>query len=152
MTISSKLSTVLLLSLLLPVFSFTDQNSSVRKYEFTSYLACSSMETSMLSKKSFDSLIALPLCAKDSNKNIVPIQSFEVIYAERGLYQDSAGLPIIFTDYSTFQCDGNTIPKSLASLFVERSYKGDTISIESVKVKDADSKSHICQGLKIIIK
>ncbi len=152
MTISSKLSTVLLLSLLLPVFSFTDQNSSVRKYEFTSYLACSSMETSMLSKKSFDSLIALPLCAKDSNKNIVPIQSFEVIYAERGLYQDSAGLPIIFTDYSTFQCDGNTIPKSLASLFVERSYKGDTISIENVKVKDADSKSHICQGLKIIIK
>lgn len=152
MTISSKSSAVLLLSLLLPVCSFTNQPSSARTYEYTSYLACSSMETSILPKKSFDSLIALPLCAKDSNKNIVPIQSFEIIYAERGLYQDSAGLPIIFTDYSTFQCEGNTIPKSLASLFAERSYKGDTVSIENVKVKGADSKSHSCQGLKMIIK
>ncbi|GBL36016.1 hypothetical protein EMGBS15_16110 [Filimonas sp.] len=152
MRIRSKIGIVLLSGLLLTVFSFTDQPSSARKYEYTSYLACSSMETSTLPKKSFDSLIALPLCAKDSNKNSVQVQSFDVIYAERGLYQDSAGLPIIFTDYSTFQCEGNSVPKNVVSLFNERSYKGDTVSIENVKVKGPDNKSHICKGIKVIIK
>ncbi len=152
MRISSSISSIILSGLLLTAFSYTDDRSTVRKYAYISYLGCSDMETAMLPKKSFDSLIALPLCAKDSNKNIVPVQSFDVIYAERGLYQDSAGLPIIFTDYSTFQCEGNSVPKSVVNLFSERSYKGDTVSIENVKVKGPDNKSYICKGLKVIIR
>lgn len=110
------------------------------------------MDLSVVPKKTFDSLIALPLCAKDSAQNQFPIQSFELTYAERGLYQDSAGLPIIFTDYTNFKCEGNTISKEWVNQLVERSYKGDTIFIDKVKVLGSDNKSREGKGMKIIIK
>jgi hypothetical protein len=106
----------------------------------------------MLPKKSFDSLIALPICAKDSNQRNFPITSFDITYAERGLYQDSAGLPIIFTDYTNAHFEGTSISKEWISLFNERSYKGDTVYVDNVKVKGSDNKSYACKGMKIIIK
>ncbi len=151
MKISSKITIAFLLSLLLPSYAFMSDNTSTAKYMFTSYLGCAEMQSSFVPKNTFDSLVASRLCAKDSTKNMFPIQSFEITYAERGLYQDSSGLPIIFTDYSTVQCVNDTIPKRWVSLFKERSYKGDTVYFDNVKVLGSDNKSHPCKGLKIVI-
>jgi hypothetical protein len=116
------------------------------------YLGCIKSADLTLSKRSFDSLIALPFCAKDSTMKSFPIQSFKIIYAERGLFQDSAGLPIIVTDYTEFPVEGSTLPKLWVNQFKERSYKGDTVIIQHVKVLGPDKKSHACKGMKIIIK
>lgn len=152
MTIGSIFKYAFFLSSLLLVCSFTDEPQASKKYKFITYLGCTDMDVAFLPKKTFDSLIALPLCAKDSAQNQYPIQSFEITYAERGLYQDSAGLPIIFTDYTNFKCEGNAISKEWVNQFVERTYKGDTIFIEKVKVLGPENKSREGKGMKIIIK
>ena len=152
MRLQSKTGLAFFLGILLPVLSFTDDNTAPKKYPYQSYLGCREADVSFLPKTSFDSLIALPLCAKDSHRNAANVQSFDIIYAERGLYQDSAGLPIIYTDYSTFKCDGASIPKNVVEMFKEHSYKGDTVFFENVKVLGPDQKSHPCKGMKVIIK
>ena len=147
-----KIAILLFIVFLFPLYSFTDEPIVAKRPLYNAYIACSDVELPYLSKKIFDSLIAMPLCAKDSLMNTYPIQSFEINYAERGLYQDSAGLPIIFTDYSSVQCKGNSIPKEWVNIFNERSYKGDTIYIDNIKVLGAENRSFGCKGLKIIIK
>jgi len=150
MTICSKILPLLLLSVLLSAFSNSNQ-SNQRDYPYRTFLGCTEMDMQMLSKKTFDSLIALPLCAKDTGNRYFKVQSFDILYAERGLYQDSAGLPIIFTDYTNIRCDSNVVPKAWVNIFNQRSYRGDTVYIENVKVLGSDNKSHEGKGLKIII-
>jgi hypothetical protein len=106
----------------------------------------------MISKQQFDSLIALPLCARDSANNFYKVLSFEFTYAERGLFFDSADLPIIITDYTNVVCQGDTIPKRWVENFKERSYKGDTIYFDRVIARGPDQKNRLCKGLKMIIK
>ncbi len=123
-----------------------------RKYPYTAFLACKESMTVFLSKAEYDQLCAQPLCAKDSNQQIVPVQSFDITYAERGLYQDSSGLPIIFTDYTQDKCSGNTLTPKWQGIFKERGYRGDTITYENIKVLGTDQKPHPCQGIKVILK
>lgn len=133
--------------------SFIPQDTAPRKIKFNyfSYLACSDLSEGFIAKAQFDSMIALPLCARDTNKNVMTLQSFEITYAERGLYQDSTGLPIIFTDYISDRFKGNQITKYWIDLFKERSYKGDTVYIDNVKVLGPDNKSFVCKGMKWVI-
>lgn len=152
MSILSKIGFIISIGCLITLFSFSETDQNTRKYRYTAHLGCMDNDISTLGKESFDSLIALPLCGKDSSHTVFPIQGFEIIYAERGLYQDSAGLPIIFTDYTTMQCTGNTLSKNWVDLFKERSYKGDTVFIENIKVLGNDNKSYQAKALKIIIK
>ena len=142
---------VFILSVIILAFSFTDSDQADSKYKYQMYLACSKSENQYLQKAEFDRLISQPFCAKDTNMNPVTIQNFEILYAERGLYQDSAGLPIIFTDYTKIPCKGNQLKQEWIDYFLERSYKGDTVFIEQVKVLGSDNKSHLAEGMKIII-
>ncbi|HNB80820.1 MAG TPA: hypothetical protein PLP14_01910 [Chitinophagaceae bacterium] len=123
-----------------------------KKYPYTVYLSCNETLQGFLSKQVFDSVIQYPLCAKDSLKQTYQVQSFDMTYAERGLYQDSSGLPIVFTDYSQAQFTGNQFSPQWIRSFRERSYRGDTVYIENVKVLGPDNKSHACKGLKVIIR
>lgn len=134
-------------SILLTAFRAGDGSGLAYK----AYLGCTTSGSVNLNKQAFDNLIAQPLCARDSNQLPVTIQSFEILYAERGLYQDSAGLPIIFTDYTRIPVEGNQLDKKWINEFVERSYKGDTVFIQNVKVAGADKKSHLAEGVRVVI-
>lgn len=134
------------------LFAFTQDRNSSNTSKYYAYLGCAVTDSQLLDKNVFDNLIALPLCAKDSAQTYCEVQSFEVTYAERGLYQDSTGLPIVVTDYSQFACKGDTIPKIWVETFRERSYKGDTIFIDKIIAKSPDQKLKLCKSLKLIIK
>jgi hypothetical protein len=89
---------------------------------------------------------------KDSVGNLIKVESFEIIYAERGLYQDDEGLPIIVTDYSNVACTGDTIPKKWIQNFNERSYKGDTVYFDRVRLRTPDKKTVECKSVKVVLK
>lgn len=146
-------SLVCLSAILLCSFNLHEQTPLDKKFKFNAQLGCNDMLGEFVAKKSFDSVIAFPLCARDSNNVIYPISGFDLTYAERGLYEDSTGLPIIFTDYTHAKIDGNTLPKKWIDIFKERSYKGDTVFFENIKVVgNADTKANACKSLRIIIR
>lgn len=130
----------------------SDDRTAAAKSSITSYLGCSMTDEKAVSREAFEALIDLPLCAKDTGKNHCKIQSFQITYAERGLYQDSTGLPIVVTDYSSVKCIGDTIPMAWRTIFHQRSYKGDTIYFDKIIAKTPDDKIRLCKGLKIVLR
>lgn len=144
------------LSLAFMLVSFTtaeqDTRSAAKTSKYISYLGCAITDSAAVDKNMFDQLVSLPLCAKDSAQSYCKVQSFDVTYAERGLYQDSTGLPIVVTDYSQFSCKGDTVPKHWVDVFRERSYKGDTIFIDNIIARSPDQKLRLCRSLRFVIK
>lgn len=140
------------LLLLLGFSPGTDDRELARRSSYIAYLGCAVTDSLPVDKNVFDNLVAMPLCAKDSLQNYCKVQSFEVTYAERGLYQDSTGLPIVVTDYTQFSCKGDTIPKSWVDVFKQRSYRGDTIYIDKIIAKSPDQRMRLCRGLKMVIR
>jgi hypothetical protein len=123
-SMASVLGILFLLSAFTPVGN--EQRPKV-KYQFKGYLACS---------------------LSDSQK----VESFNITWAERGLYQDSTGLPIIYTDYTVGTFNGDAIPADWTESFRDRSYKGDTVYFDRIMVKTPDNKSQLCKPLKIVIR
>lgn len=142
-------STVVLVSFGLPD---GNQKGTAYKSNYISYLGCSATDSAFIDKDNFVQLVALPLCAKDSAMNYCKVISFDLTYAERGLYQDSTGLPIVVTDYSSVSCKGDTIPKNWIATFNERGYKGDTILLDNILAKSPDQKTRLCRSLKFVLK
>ncbi|MBK7762655.1 MAG: hypothetical protein IPI46_04695 [Bacteroidetes bacterium] len=146
-------SLVLLSTITLSSFNLHENVQADKNYKYKAQLGCTEMQGDFMVKKSFDSIVAFPLCARDSNQNVLPITGFDITYAERGLYEDSTGLPIIFTDYTHAKIDGNSLPKKWIDIFKERSYKGDTIFFENIKVSgNSEQKANGCKPLRIIIR
>lgn len=143
---------IFLLMLSFGLFSFLEDKPTIIKNPYKAYFACSYTDISTLEVSQFTTLIHQPICAKDSLNNIFAVERFEMTYAERGLYQDSTGLPIINTDYSMVSCKGDTIPKLWKDIFMERAYKGDTIYFDKVVVRAPDRKAYQCKTIKLILK
>ncbi|MEZ5045692.1 MAG: hypothetical protein R2831_01740 [Chitinophagaceae bacterium] len=121
-------------------------------YAYHTFFACKHTDSIYVNKKDLISLSVQRLCAKDSAFTSYPIYSFDITYAERGLYQDSTGMPIVVTDYSFDKCQGDTLPMRWISIFQERAYPGDTIFIDNVKALDKNNKSISCKGFKLVVK
>ena len=98
----------------------------------TSYLAGGNITSGTISKKAFDSLIALPLIAKDTLGNERQVVDFVFSYAERGLYEDSTGRPMIVTDYLSVSCPGGRLPDEWVKMLHDRSKRGDTAYVDEV--------------------
>jgi hypothetical protein len=134
--------------------SFVEQNQESKgkvKYDYVALLGCTPFASPLMNKNDFDRISSQSFCAKDSANAIYKISAFDITFAERGLYQDSTGLPIVVTDYSSAHCTGDTIPKFWINAFKERSYKGDTIFFDNIIARGADNKAHMCKQLKFII-
>jgi len=150
-----KSSMVTVLGILFLLSAFAPVGNEQRpkvKYQFKGYLACSLSDSQQVDKLVFDQLILKPLCAKDSAGNQLKVESFNITWAERGLYQDSTGLPIIYTDYTVGSFNGDAIPTDWTESFRDRSYKGDTVYFDRIMVKTPDNKSQLCKPLKIEIR
>ena len=122
------------------------------KPAYDTFLACNVSGTVTLDVNQFISMINQPLCVKDSSNRVYKVESFDITYAERGAYQDSSGLPIITTDYTSDHCKGDSITKYWKSIFKERAFKGDTIFFDKVSIKDTANRYAYSKGLKVILK
>ena len=123
-----------------------------QRSKYVSYLGCEVTDAQAVSTADFLRLIQKPLCVKDSAGRLCKVQQFELSYAERGLYQDSTGLPIVVTEYSGTNCKGDTIPKAWQAIFAERAYKGDTILFGEIIATAPDNKPRLCKGLRVVLK
>ncbi len=124
-------------------FSLPDngETKAIKKiYKYKTFLGCQQESSMHMDKDSFCTLLQQPLCAKDSAGKSYKIRSFEITYAERGLYEDSAGLPIVVTDYQNDAFSGDTVNSYWKKMLQERFYKGDTVYIEHVVLIDANNK------------
>jgi hypothetical protein len=146
----SKIGTLLTVAMV--IMAFVPADGLIKKSKYKAYFGCTYTDSMQLSVDEFKQLIQKPLCVKDSAGNLIKVESFEIMYAERGLYQDDEGLPIIVTDYSNVVCKGDTIPQKWIQNFNERSYKGDTIFFDRVRMHTPENKLVECRTVKVILK
>src|SRR5690606_21557174 len=86
-----------------------------------------------------DSLLHQKLKAYDvKGKNILPIVGFELFYAERGLFEDSTGRPMIMTEYYHTQAAADTVPQYFLTSLKDLYKAGDTIKIQNIFSKKGD--------------
>lgn len=124
---------LLLLGLTLTLGYALAQSKNNATKKGTTYLNDKLTQSGNISVKDFVTLIQSPLWAKDSrDSSFAPVHSFRFTYAERGLYEDQQGKPMIFTDYMFYNC------KSQLDTFMLKDVRsrvkpGDTVLIEQVQ-------------------
>lgn len=143
---------IVALFFILLLSSFSDEPKVAPKPLYKAYFACNYTDVVNMEVAKFQQLMAQPLCGKDSNNNVYKVDGFEITYAERGLYQDSTGLPIITTDYSSGECKGDIISPQWQNAFKERAYKGDTVYFDHILIRKPDNSSYSCRTVKIVLK
>ena len=147
-----KSSLILLFVLCVALFSFVTDGKSKRASRYKTFFGCSPEGKGIMSADKFIALMDYPICAKDSTGTRFGISSFEIVYSETGLYQDSAGLPIIITDNSFAAFTGDSLTFNWKKNFRERLYKGDTVHISQVRVLGTDGKNYEGESIDLIIK
>ncbi len=79
------------------------------------------------------------------------VRGFEFTYAERGMYEDSAGNPLMVVDYLTEFCPGDTLTKNIKTLLPSRVKRGDTAYIANIRLEDASGKMASGKPLRVMI-
>lgn len=126
--------------------------NTAKKYKYKAFFGCHYSDEISLETNTFKEFMKRPFCAKYSNNNFFKVNSFELMYAERGLYQDDEGLPIIYTDYTSDRFVGDTLNAYWKNIFSQRLYKDDTVYFEKITCIAADNKHYECKPIKIILK
>jgi len=105
-----------------------------------------------ITKRVFDSLIKTPLQSVDSSKKTYNVLSFDMVLAERNLYEDSIGNAIIVPDYSSYNNKGAVMNENHLSYILNHSKIGDTLFINDVIVKDEKDLVFKLKSFKVTIK
>jgi hypothetical protein len=100
----------------------------------TVYLGHSNFSGGNIKKAEFDRLLKEGLTSKDSSGNKYKVLGFEFNYAERQLFEDSAGNLKVMTEIVFEYCPGDTITSGVSASIYERTKPGDTVYINKVKV------------------
>lgn len=108
----------------------------------TVYLGNSTYMGGPIKKEEFDKLLKQGITSHDSMGYKYKVMGFDFNYAERQLYEDSAGNLKIMTDFSFEYCPGDTITHNIASSIYQRTKPGDTIFIDRVMVARYTSKTN----------
>ena len=145
--------TIIVLGIILVAFaSFMPQVSGSKVPKLKSFFACKQSGKIEMSAEQFRQFMKYPICAKDSLENVYKVSRFEIMYAETGLYQDSAGLPIIHTDYQFGTFVGDSISQAWQAMFDEHAYKGDTVRIINIRAKGAEGLPYRSQDIELILR
>ena len=145
--------TILALGLVLFAFaSFAPQVTGKKVPKLNTFFACKQSGKIEMTVEQFRLYMKYPICAKDSLENVYKVSRFEIMYAETGLYQDSAGLPIIHTDYQFGTFVGDSISEIWQSMFDEHAYKGDTVRIINVRAKGEEGLPYRSQDIELILR
>ncbi len=103
------------------------------------YFGNSDIDSGLVPKQVFDSLLKQGLTSRDSNGRVFNVNSFMFTYCERNLYEDSVGNPIIVTDYLSEFCMKGKLEEYQLEALLYKSKKGDTLIIEKIMLTSADS-------------
>ena len=126
----------------------------------TVYLGHSEFKGGNIRKEEFDKLLKDGLTSKDSMGNRYKVLGFEFNYAERQLYEDSAGNLKVMTDFLFEYCPGDTITSNISASIYERTKPGDTVFVNKVMVVKyinktdktlPDTAAILAKGLKCVI-
>jgi hypothetical protein len=115
------------------------------------YLGRSNYGQGAISKKLFDSLLRQGLTARDAAGNNYKVQSFTFNYAERNLYEDSVGNPIVLTDFITEFCAGDTLSTALKMNIFYKTKPGDTAWFDGIKVLLPEGRQIGTKGMKFTL-
>jgi hypothetical protein len=129
----------------------TDKKQKPKPRPIPVYLGRSDMFEGRISKGIFDSLVKQGLTAKDSAGKIYRVTGFAFNYAERNLYEDSVGNPLLLTDYLSEYCFGDTLTPFLKANIPERSKAGDTVYFDQVMVKAPEGYAAHGRPMKFVI-
>lgn len=78
-------------------------------------------------------LLKSKICVMDTKTNTkLPVRSFEMIYCEKGLYEDSTGTPTVVTDCQLVPFEGDSLATDWMMSLQDRLYRGDSIAISSI--------------------
>lgn len=117
------------------------------------FLADGKTATGTISKAAFDSLIALPLTARDTVGREHKVLNFSFSYVERGLYEDSTGKLKIMTDYYATESEKGVLPEFWLKNIRERSKAGDTAYFDEIisNYTDTGKVFFYAEPLKLVI-
>lgn len=145
--------TIFILAVAVLFLSAFSRDGKVKKIpKLRTFFACKKDGKIAMSAEQFMKLMSQPLCAKDSADSIYKVTRFEIIYAETGLYQDSAGLPIIHTDYTLGSFSGDTINHIWKKIFSEHTYRGDTIRFQNIRAKGSANMNFRSSNIEVILR
>ena len=98
------------------------------------YLGNTGMTGGVISKGRFDSAAKQGLLLRGAESGGA-IKSFTFMYAERGLFEDSVGNPLVLVDYLTEICDGSQLSSGVQSSIYDRTKAGDTAYFNDIRVR-----------------
>lgn len=106
-----------------------------------------------ISKAAFDSLMAYPLIARDTQGREHKVISYSFSYAERGLFEDSTGKLKIMTDYYAIESERGTLPEFWLKNIKERSKGGDTAYFDLIlsNYTDTGKSFFYAEPFKLVI-
>jgi hypothetical protein len=113
------------------------------------FLSGGTISSGKISKKMFDSLIALPLYSQDTAGNLNRVNEFTFTYAERGIFEDSTGKERIMTDYFNQYCEKGVLPEDWLRYVRERSKFGDSAIFQNI-ISNNGANYH-SQPLRLLI-
>ena len=115
------------------------------------YLGNSTIDGGKLSKQTFDSLLGQGLKGKDSLGGIFKVNGFAFTYAERNLYEDSIGNPIVVTDNLGEYCFGDTLSTFVLGNIRDRSKGGDTVYFDNISLTAPDGKGAWGKSIRLVL-
>lgn len=115
------------------------------------YLGKSDYYTGKITKQVFDSLLKQGLTSRDSAGRAFKVTGFTFSYAERSLYEDSVGNPMILTDYHSEYCFGDTLTPFLKANMPERSKPGDTVYVDQISLVAPEGYNANGRSIKLVI-
>lgn len=102
----------------------------VKIQEVNVTLGQSGRDGGAVTKRDFDAFAKQGLRLGSEGK----ITGFSFTYAERMLYEDSAGNPLLQTDYLVERCMGDVLSDGVRSTLFERTKPGDTAFFDDIRV------------------
>lgn len=79
------------------------------------------------------------------------IEGFSFTYGERNIYEDSAGVQHIVTDYLTEYCMGDTLSSIISQTIADRTKPGDTAYYDQIAIRLPNGKPAIGKPMKFVI-
>ncbi len=123
-----------------------DKKKKPKPVPVTVYIGNSDIDTGVITKQVFDSLLKEGFTSKDSTGRVFNVKSFMFTYCERNLYEDSIGNPMILTDYLSEFCFDSKLKDYQLEALLSRSKWGDTLIIEKIRLEAADSTKDAAGG------
>lgn len=115
---------------------------------YTAYLGHSTLSGGGIPKKVFDSLALQGITLSNADASV---KGFSFSYAQRTLYEDSVGNPIILVDLLSEYCLGDSLSAAVRKTISERTKQGDTAYFDNIKIELPNGAEGKAPSMKFVI-